>query len=518
MRSTLPSDRRPGWLGLLRAPTLGARLLRLTLAMVALTLMLLPLADLSITTRDPWLELGRMLKGFVIPDLSATESPLRALLLTVTFALWGVVLGIVLGFPLALMFMRSRLVRTFCAFVRAIHELFWALLFLQVFGLSAVTALAAIALPYAATFAKVYAEILAQTDRSAARTLSPATDRLSRFFYSELPLAWQRLAGYTRYRFECALRASLLLGFVGLPTLGYYLESAFRQGRYHEAGALLWIFYLLIALLPWWAHRRLLPLWLVGSLALLGPWPSVNPTLLWHFISVDIWPRPLLEGDFSALPGWLAALPNLAPAIGNTLLLGLMSTAGSLMVCLLLWPLISRHFGNRITRSLARGVLIMMRSTPELLLAFIFLLLTGPSLFPAWLALSLHNGALIAFLAARHADGITPGMPGIKGFNVYSHELLPRIYPGILALLFYRAEVIMRETALLGMLGVATLGFHIDSSFEYLMFDQAVSLLLVAALINIGVDVLSRRLRPDALPERPDRSTLPVTSCQERFS
>jgi len=46
------------------------------------------------------------------------------------------------------------------------------------------------------------------------------------------------------------------------------------------------------------------------------------------------------------------------------------------------------------------------------------------------------------------------------------------------------------------MLGVATLGFHIDSSFQYLMFDQAFFLLLVTAGLNIAVDALARRYRP----------------------
>lgn len=53
----------------------------------------------------------------------------------------------------------------------------------------------------------------------------------------------------------------------------------------------------------------------------------------------------------------------------------------------------------------------------------------------------------------------------------------------------------MRETALLGMLGIATLGFHIDSSFAWLRFDQAVALLAVTAVLNVAVDALSRRLR-----------------------
>ena len=488
---------RPRWFG---GDALGPRLARHTLTLVALALLLLPLADLAVVTRDPWAEIARLAQGLAWPAWGAVETPLHALGLTIAVALWGTLAGVVLGFPLALLFARSRLVRAGCAFVRAIHELFWALLFLQVFGLSALTALAALAIPYAGIFAKVYAEILEETPRAPADALPPGVGRLVRFVYSELPLAWPRIAAYTRYRFECGLRASVLLGFVGLPTLGFQLETAFREGRYHEAGALLWLFYLLIASLPWWSHRRLVPVLLIGGAFLLGPWPAIDGRLLWRFISQDIWPRPLLEGDWAGLLAWLAEVPDLAPAIGNTLLLGLLGTVGSLLMALVMWPLASRHFGNRATRLAGSGVLVFLRSTPELLLAFIFLLLLGPSMLPAWLALALHNGALIAFLVARHADSLTPGMAQLPASGRLAYELLPRVYPSLLALLYYRAEVILRETAILGMLGVATLGYYIDENFQYLMFDIAFLLLLVTAMLNIGVDALSRRFRPREAP------------------
>lgn len=484
---------RPGWLG---GQSPGVRLARHSLTLVALAVVLVPFADLAVLTRDPWAELGRMARGLAWPAWGALESPLEALGLTVAVALWGTLGGIVLGFPLALLFARSRLVRAGCAFVRAIHELFWALLFLQVFGLSAATALLALAIPYAGIFAKVYAEILEQIPGAPRDALPPGVGRLSRFVYTELPLAWTRLAAYTRYRFECALRASVLLGFVGLPTLGFQLETAFREGRYHEAGALLWLFYLLIASLPWWGHRRLMPLLALGGALLLGPWPALEGGLLWRFVSQDIWPPALLEGDWRGLIDWLARIPDLGPAIGNTLLLGLLGSVGALLVALALWPLACRHFGNPATRLAGRSLLVFLRSTPELMLAFFFLLLLGPSLLPAWLALALHNGALIAFLVARHADAITPGMPGVNATGRLAYELLPRLYPGMLALLYYRAEVILRETAILGMLGVATLGYYIDANFEYLLFDVAFFLLLVTAALNIAVDALSRRLRP----------------------
>ncbi|WP_110642394.1 ABC transporter permease [Salinicola sp. CPA57] len=486
--------------GLLRGDSPGLTLGRRSLALIGLCLLLLPFADLRIIAVDPWGELSRMAQGFAWPDFLALENPLRAIALTVSVALWGTCIGAMLGFPLALLFHRSRLIRGFCAFVRAIHELFWALLFIQVFGLSSITALAALAIPYAGIFAKVYAEILELAPKSPTDALPAGTDRLSRFLYAELPLVWERLASYTRYRFECAMRASVLLGFVGLPTLGFYLESAFREGRFSEAGALLWIFYALVATLQWWGDRRLLLPLLIGALFFLGPWPDVDGNLLWRFVSHDLWPAPLLDGDLVGLGSWLASLPDLLPAVGNTLLLALMGTVGSLILALLLWPLASHHFGRPWQRIGGRLMLVVLRSTPELMLAFIFLLMLGPSMLPAWLALALHNGALIAFLVTRHADGLKVGMADLPASGRYAYELLPRLYPNLLALICYRAEVIMRETALLGMLGVATLGFYIDSSFQYLMFDQAFFLLLVTAALNIAIDAISRRFRPREAP------------------
>jgi phosphonate transport system permease protein len=60
-------------------------------------------------------------------------------------------------------------------------------------------------------------------------------------------------------------------------------------------------------------------------------------------------------------------------------------------------------------------------------------------------------------------------------------------YRPMLAPLFYRWEVNMRETSILG--------FHVDSGFAELQFDRALFLILITALLNIGVDAISRTLR-----------------------
>ena len=53
----------------------------------------------------------------------------------------------------------------------------------------------------------------------------------------------------------------------------------------------------------------------------------------------------------------------------------------------------------------------------------------------------------------------------------------------------------MRETAVLGILGIHTLGFYIDSSVAEFRFDRTALLILATVLLNLGVDALSRGLR-----------------------
>ncbi len=169
----------------------------------------------------------------------------------------GVGLGASVGLALAVVFARSRAVRLVCAFLRSIHELFWALLLLQVTGLSPTTGILAIALPYAGVFAKVFSEMIEEADLAAVRVLPSGTGALSAFVYARLPELAVPFKTYTLYRLECGLRSTLVLGFIGLPTMGFHLESAFRQGHYAEAAGLLAVFYALIGTRRLWARPRL---------------------------------------------------------------------------------------------------------------------------------------------------------------------------------------------------------------------------------------------------------------------
>ncbi|MGB1090979.1 MAG: PhnE/PtxC family ABC transporter permease [Oceanobacter sp.] len=499
----------PAVFPLSRQPSSARHTSFLVLGILFSGLLALLFADIEIYTSEPWTELSRLGQGFILPDFSNPKALTDALLQTLAFALLAVALSAPLGLLLATVF-HWRLVRGFCAAIRSVHEVFWGLLFMQVFGLSALTGLLAILVPYTGVFAKVYAETLELQSDQQERSL-PRVNALLRWVYTRIPQAWPALTSYTRYRFECALRSSAILGFIGLPTLGFHLETALKQGQYSEAGALIWLFLALIASIQYWLKPKLLPIYLFAALWLLPDTTgSVSASYLWQFISQDIWPSALRNGDMEALWSWLSRMisEQAWPGIVQTLLLTQAALALTLVFVLIFYPFASRTLASAPVSFAGHALLLVMRSTPEMLLAFVFLLLFGPSGLPAVLALALHNGGLISYLVATSGDANTDKnstdsknenscSAGVSLSPVlkYAYQETPRRLPNLLAWLFYRWEVMLRETAIMGILGIATLGFYIDSAFEEIRYDRAFFLLLVAILLNLCVDAVSRRLR-----------------------
>jgi len=479
----------------------GLKLRNFTLTLLALGLSVSLFSNIQIFASDPWAHFNQMLSGLLNPVIDHPRALAYDLLYTLAFALLGVSLSIVAGFFLSLLY-QHWFVRGVCAFFRAIHELFWALIFIQLFGLSSTSAILAIAIPYACTFARVFDDIYQQAPLKLSEKNQFSSAKMSYFLYILMPQVWQQMAAYTRYRFECGVRTSAVLGFVGLPTIGFHLETAFKQADYSYAGALLLTFYLLIASIKYWLKLALLPLYLAAAVYFLPTNDFVNSNEnIWRFISGDIWPRALQLQNasiFEWMAGYAQWFSDLFVSQGlqgiiNTLLLSIMALALTALFCLLIAP--TRAFLQRfwLADKFSSTTLLIMRSTPEYILAVIFLLLLGPSMLPAVIALAVHNAGLICFLLHRNVV-IMSAKEGTK-VSDYLYKIMPKSYPQFISLLMYRSEIILRESAILGVLGIATLGFYIDSAFEDLRFDRAFALLLITALLNVVVDQFSRKIQ-----------------------
>jgi phosphonate transport system permease protein len=96
---------------------------------------------------------------------------------------------------------------------------------------------------------KVYSEIIESGDtRSTLALMQSGSGRLAAFFYGTWPVVLPELVSYSVYRWECAVRASVIMGFVGAGGLGQQMELSMRMLNGGEVSMILIVFLLLVVL------------------------------------------------------------------------------------------------------------------------------------------------------------------------------------------------------------------------------------------------------------------------------
>jgi phosphonate transport system permease protein len=140
-------------------------------------------------------------------------------------------------------------VRGLLILMRSIPEIVWALLFVRAVGLGPAAGVLAIAVNYAGMLGKVYFEIFEAGDTRPARAvLESGGGRVNAFLYGVLPVALPELVSYSVYRWECAIRASVVMGFVGAGGLGQQMELSMRMLEGGEVSTMLAAFLGLVLL------------------------------------------------------------------------------------------------------------------------------------------------------------------------------------------------------------------------------------------------------------------------------
>ena len=186
---------------------------------------------------------------------------------TVAMATAGVTLALLIAVPLTLLSTRGlstsalsgrmargpfwlrQLVRWTLIVLRSIPELVWALVFVRVVGLGPTAGVLAIALTYGGMLGKVYGEILESGETHATEALlRNGAGRVQAFFYGLLPASAAELTSYPVYRWECAIRSSVILGFVGAGGLGQQMDNSMKMFNGGEVATMLLVFMALVAL------------------------------------------------------------------------------------------------------------------------------------------------------------------------------------------------------------------------------------------------------------------------------
>jgi phosphonate transport system permease protein len=203
----------------------------------------------------------------------------------------------------------------------------------------------------------------------------------------------------------------------------------------------------------------------------------------------DFYP-PEMSAAFLAKT-WSALLETLAMSALGTLLAALMGIVVALPASKVS-PADPARF-----KPLARLVLNVLRSIPELVWAALLLIAAGLGPFPGTLALALHTTGVFGRLFAESIENAAPGpgfalrVRGVSELRVFLYATLPQIWPQVVSYTLYRWENNIRAAAVLGVVGAGGLGQML--SYHLGLFHmRETSTVLIGMILLVGlVDALS---------------------------
>jgi phosphonate transport system permease protein len=466
--------------------------------------------------------IGHFLAGFLPPETGREFLGYlgQATLETLAIASAGMALAILLALPLGYLASaagRERptlnpLTRSLLTVLRGIPELVWALLFVRVFGLGPAAGVLALGLTYGGMLAKVYAEILESVDARPAHALRRSgASRPLAILYGLLPQASKELASYTVYRWECAIRASVVMGFVGAGGLGQLMDQAMKMLNGGEAASILLTFMLLVfaadGLSGWLrraidrppANRRSPFGWRSSSVAI-----SVLVAVIASFRLLDIGFGDLFSAEAAASVGEFVT-GFLPPDLSSDWLLkvakGTWETLAISVVGTLLAAIAGLALALPTWRLPFSFLLNTLRSVPELVWATITALAVGLGPFAGALALALHTTGVLGRLYAEALDNAPPApgqslrLSGAPRGLAFLYGTLPGAAPQLLAYTLYRWEMNIRMAAILGFVGAGGLGQLLYFELSLFHHAQASTVIIAMLALSIAVDQTSAWLR-----------------------
>ncbi|MDH4146919.1 MAG: ABC transporter permease subunit [Acidimicrobiia bacterium] len=409
---------------------------------------------------------------------------------------------------------------------RALHEVVWGLLAVQVLGFDPLVAVVAIGVPFGAITARVYGDILDDADPGPRRALRAAgASRAAALLYGTVPLVRGDVTSYAFYRLECAVRSAAVLGIIGAGGLGFQLALSFQSLAYREIWTLLYALAALSTLADGWSgivrrrqqsghhdgadrdaavrrrgHDPVLVGSIVAAVVLIGlsvRWTGVSPSTLVSRrartlgpeLLADLWP-PRLDGTtLDAL--WSASIDTLAMS-GLAMALAAGPALGAAFLA-------ARSPGP--LRLVVKGALLLTRAVPPPVWAFLAVLVLFPGIWPGALALALYNLGVLGRLGAEVVENLDdrPGRAlraqGAGALQSALYSTLPLAAARFTGLVAYRWEVAVRDTVMVGVVGAAGLGRLLSEQLAGRDYQGIAATLAALTVLSALVEAVGAALR-----------------------
>jgi phosphonate transport system permease protein len=156
---------------------------------------------------------------------------------------------------------------------------------------------------------------------------------------------------------------------------------------------------------------------------------------------------------------------------------------------------------GRLTLTITRGLLSVVRAIPDFLYALIFVAAIGIGALPGIMALVFFNIGVVAKLLSETVDGVDTGpieavdAGGSTRPQMVRWAVLPQVLPNYVAFSLYAFELNVRASTVLGFVGAGGIGFLIRVQYGFNQWENVSVIIIEIFIIVILIELVSTRLR-----------------------
>ncbi|MGW5642718.1 phosphonate ABC transporter, permease protein PhnE [Saccharopolyspora sp. NPDC003752] len=448
---------------------------------------------------------------------------------------------------------------------RAVPDVVLAIVFFRMFGFGGLTGVLAMGLHSVGMIGKLYADAIEQVSEGPRTAIRAAGGtRLQQLVSGVLPQVLPSFVATSLHRLDINLRVSVVLGFVGVGGLGQAIADSLRTLDYQRGMALASVVFLLCvlveivsgsirqALLGVREERGRKP----GVLAALtgrkpgvqvpvqrgaglvsgdaGSYrnersrPAISPewtairlrrTGYWLLtaliVAASIWGADISFAQFERAitnfgPTLALFWPPEAGGILGELLAELLVTVQIALAATLIGAVLALPIGALAAANVApspavaklfRGVVLAVRGVPELVLAIVFVVITGLGAVAGAFALGVGSVGLLGKLVADSLEEVDRGREqalratGANRLQVFFAATVPQAAPAFVAHVLYQLDTNLRSATLLGLVGAGGIGYYLLNASRVLEFGVVTTVLLLTFAVVMLVELLALWLR-----------------------
>lgn len=244
--------------------------------------------------------------------------------------------------------------------------------------------------------------------------------------------------------------------------------------------------------------------WVWGVSGLDASWSRVRsaPSDAWGILRL-MWP-PNFDTviEFTSDFPWVAnGTRDVIPKVLESVYIAWVGTLIGATLSLPLAFLASDNISPSFVRRPVRMLFNMIRSVPELIVAFVLLGVVPLGAWAGALAIGLHSIGTLGKLSSEEiesADGGPVEAVEACGGTFISRVrwgVLPQVLPSIASYWLFRFEINVRASAVLGMIGAGGVGSELVAQLNFRNFPEVGAVLFVTIVVVISIDTFSSAIR-----------------------